>query len=125
MAQPDPATGPPLAVLGTFLLTGAFYALTAHIAARYVLGDVPVKPALGVGLVLAVVALLLRSFGPAPVIAVSLAIDVGAIKSLYRRNWRHTLLVAVAHYTVSAILGITLYNVVRLLGTAPLALDVT
>ena len=119
MAQLDPATGPPLAVLGTFLVAAGFYALTAHLAARYVLGTVPVRPALGVGVVLAAVALALRSFGPAPVIAASLAADVAAIKGLYRLAWRQTALVAVVHYTVSAILGITLFNLVRLLATAP------
>lgn len=117
--QIDPATGPPQAVVGTFLVATGFYALTAHLAARYVLGDVPILPAVGVGVVLAVVALLLRSVGPAPVIAVSLAADVVAIKQFYRLDWRPTALVALAHYTVSAILGITLFNLVRLLATAP------
>lgn len=119
VAQLAPATGPPLAVLGTLLLAAGFYALTAHIAARYVLGAAPVLPAIGVGVVLAVVALLLRSFGPAPVIAASLAADVAAIKTLYRLDWRPTAVVALVHYTVSAILGITLFNLVRLLATAP------
>lgn len=119
MAQPDPAAGPPLAVLGTFLLATGFYALTAHVAARYVLGSVPVGPAVGVGVVLAIVALVLRSLGPAPVIAASLTADVAAIRALYGLDWRPTAAVAVVHYTVSAILGITLFNLVRLLGTAP------
>jgi hypothetical protein len=119
IAQLEPATGPPLAVLGTFLLAASFYALTAHIAARYVLGEVSGRPAIGVGAVLAVVALLLQSFGPAPVIAASLTADVVAIKTLYRLGWRSTTLVALVHYTVSAILGITLFNLVRLLATAP------
>jgi hypothetical protein len=120
VAQLDPASGPPLAVVGTFLLATAFYALTAHIAARYVLGSVPIRPAAGVGVVLAGVALVLRSFGPATVIAVSLAADVAAINRLYGVDWRPTLLVAVVHYTVSALLGLTLFNLLRLLATAPL-----
>ncbi|MFB6354861.1 MAG: hypothetical protein ABEJ92_12345 [Halobacteriales archaeon] len=119
VGQLAPASGPAAAIAGTVLLAAGFYALTAHLAARYVLGSVPVRPAVGVGVVLAVVALLLRPFGPAPVIATSLAIDVAAIKGFYRVGWRATALVAVTHYTVSAILGITLFNLVRLLATAP------
>lgn len=114
--QLDPASGPPTAVVGTFLLAALFYALTAHLAARYVLGSVPVLPAAGVGLVLASVALLLRSFGPAPVIVVSLAVDVAAIKTFYGLEWRDTALVAVGHYTVSALIGVGLFNLVQLLG---------
>lgn len=116
VAQLDPASGPPTAVVGTFLLAALFYALTAHLAARYVLGSVPVLPAVGVGLVLAAVALLLRSFGPAPVIVASLAVDVAAIKTFYGLEWRDTALVTVGHYTLSALIGVGLFNLVRLLG---------
>lgn len=117
--QPDPATGPPLAVLGTFVLAALFYGVTAHLAARYVLGEVPLAPAAGVGVVLAAVALLLRSFGPAPVIAASLAVDFAAIRTFYGLGWRETALVTLAHYALGAILGITLFNLVRLLASAP------
>ncbi len=119
VAQLDPASGPPLAVAGTFLLATAFYALTAHVAARYVLGEVPVPPAVGVGVVLAALSLLLRAYGPAVVIATSLAVDVAAIRTLYGLGWRPTAAVALVHYAVSAILGLTLFNLVRLLATAP------
>lgn len=119
LAQLEPATGPPIAVAGTFLLAALFYAITAHLAARYVIGSVPVVPAIGVGIVLAAVAFLLRSFGPAPVIAASLTIDLVAIKRFYDLDWRPTMLVTVAHYALSAILGITLFNLARLLATAP------
>lgn len=119
ITQLDPATGPPSAVLGTFLLAAIFYALTAHVAARYVLGQAPVAPAIGVGVTLAAVVLLLGEAGPATVIGVSLAVDVAAIRLLYRLAWRQTGLVALVHYTVAAILGITLFNLARLLATAP------
>ena len=115
----DPATGPAVAVAGTFLLAATFYALTAHVAARWVLGSVPFGPAVGVGVALAAVAFLLRAAGPAPVIAVSLAVDAAAIRGLYGLDWRPTAMVALAHYTVAAIVGLTLFNLVRLLGTAP------
>lgn len=118
-AQLEPATGPPVAVAGTFLLTAAFYTLTAHLAARFVLGSVPLAPAVGVGLTLAVVALVLRPVGPATVIAVSLAVDAAAIKVFYGLDWRPSMLVTLVHYTVAALLGITVFNLVRLLATAP------
>jgi hypothetical protein len=119
VAPLDPATGPPLAVAGTLLVAVGFYAATAHLAARYVLGSAPVLPAVGVGVVLGVVAFLLRSVGPAPVIAASLAADVAAIKALYGLEWRPTAFVAVVHYALSAVLGVALYNLVRLLVAAP------
>lgn len=119
VAQLDPAAGGPIAYLGTFLLAAAFYSLTAHIAARYVLGSVPFTRALYVGPVPAAVAILLQQYGPAIVIVVSLAVDLLAIRVVYRLRWRTTSLVAVIHYTVSAIAGITLFNLVRLLSTAP------
>jgi hypothetical protein len=119
LAQLNPAAGGVLAYLGTFLLAALFYTLTAHIAARYVLGTVPLKRAAIVGLVPAAIALLLQQYGPAIVIAVSLAADFLAIRVVYRLKYRTTTLVAVAHCTVSALLGITIFNLVSLLGTAP------
>jgi hypothetical protein len=62
---------------------------------------------------------LLQQYGPAIVIVVSLAADFLAIRVVYRLKYRTTTLVAVAHYTVSALLGITIFNLVSLLGTAP------
>jgi hypothetical protein len=80
---------------------------------------VPLKRAAIVGLVPAAIALLLQQYGPAIVIVVSLAADFLAIRVVYRLKYRTTTLVAVAHYTVSALLGITIFNLVSLLGTAP------
>jgi len=118
-AQLDPAAGGPIAFLGTFLVAAAFYAITLHVAARYVLGDVPIERALLVGPVLAVAAILLQRYGPAVVIAATLALDAFAISAVYRLSWRSTTLVAVVHYTVAVIAGITVFNLVALLSTAP------
>lgn len=117
--QLSPAGGPPQAYLGTFLLAAAFYAVTAHIAARYVLGSVPVRRAVIVGTVPAALGLLLQQYGPALVIVVSLLADYVAIRFTYRLSLRLAAAVSVVHYTVSAILGITLFNLVRLIGTMP------
>ncbi|WP_267641616.1 DUF7473 family protein [Haloarchaeobius amylolyticus] len=119
LAQLDPATGSPVAFLGTFLLAALFYAVTLHIAARNVLGSVPVKPAFVVGPLLAAVSLLLQRRGPAVVIPVLLLLDAFAIHWVYGLDRRETAFVAVIHYTVAVILGFTLYNLVALLSTAP------
>ena len=110
---------PVAALVGTFLIAVLFYAVTAHLAARYVLGAVPVARALVVGVVPAAVSFALGSFHPVYVIPIAAAADFFAIRAVYRLRYRTAGLVALAHYTVSAILGITIYNLVALLGTAP------
>jgi hypothetical protein len=118
-AQLDPAAGTPAAYVGTFLVAAVFYSVTLHIAARNVLGSVPVKRAFIVGPVVALVSVLLQQYGPAVVILVTLVTDAFAIRTVYRLNPRNTAFVAVIHYTVAIILGFTLFNLYRLLLTAP------
>ena len=117
--QLAPVSGPPLAVIGTFVLAAVFYGTTAYLAARYVLGEAPVLPAAWVGVILAAVALLLGPFGPLTVIAVSLAVDLVAIKGLFGLEWRETALVTLGHYVLGAILGVAVFNLVRLLSGPP------
>ena len=119
LLQVQPSAGTLLAIVGTFLVTYLFYATTAHIAARYVLGDVPVARALLVGIVPAVVSFLLQQYGPAISILVAAGADLVAIQAIYRLRYRTAAIVALVHYTVAAILGITIFNLVRLLSTAP------
>lgn len=119
MAQVTPAGGGPLAYAGTFLLATAFYALTVHLAARYVLGDVPLRRALAVGTVPAATTLLLQQYGPAASIAVAVVADALAIHAVYRIRVSLTAAVTVIHYTVSVLLGLTLFNLLRLAATAP------
>jgi hypothetical protein len=117
--QIEPATAGPLAFLGTLLVFTALYGTTLHIAARYVLGDVPVKRAFAVGAALALASLLLQRYGPGITLAVTIALDVFLISAIYRLSWRRTALVAIVHYTVTVIVGFTLYNLIALLATAP------
>lgn len=117
--QLDPSRGGPIAFFGTFVVLFVLYGLTLHVAARYVLGDVPVKRAFAVGAILAAVSLLLQRYEPAVAIAATFAVDAFAISAVYRLSWRSTALVAVAHYTVTVIAGITLVNLLALLSTAP------
>ncbi|PSP55600.1 hypothetical protein BRC82_04790 [Halobacteriales archaeon QS_1_67_19] len=110
---------PVVALVATFLLAVLFYGATAHIAARYVLGDAPIGRAFLVGIVPALVSFALRPYAPAIVIPLAAGADFFAIRAVYRLQYRTAGLVAAAHYTVSAIAGITVFNLVRLLGTAP------
>lgn len=119
LLQVQPSAGTLLALVGTFLVTVLFYAATAHLAARYVLGDVPVSRALLVGVVPAIVSFLLQQYGPAISILVAAGADLLAIQAIYRLRYRTAAIVALVHYTVAAILGITIFNLVRLLSTAP------
>ncbi len=119
VAQVEPAAGSPTAVAGTFLLTAAVYALTLHIAARYVLGDVDAKRAVPLGFVLAALAFAGQRNAPAIVLGASLLVDYVGIKVLYDRSHRLTALIVVVHVTVAIILGLVLSYLVVLLSTAP------
>ena len=110
---------PVVSLVGTFLLAVLFYGVTAHVAARYVLGDVPVVRAFAVGVVPAAISFALQAYGPAVVILVSASAAFFAIRAVYRLKYKTAGVVALAHYTVSALAGITIFNLVRLLGTAP------
>ncbi|MFC7239573.1 hypothetical protein ACFQS4_15505 [Saliphagus sp. GCM10025317] len=115
----DPAGGGPLAYLGTFLLATVFYGVTLHIAARYVLGTVPVKRAFTIGPVLALVSVVLQRWGPLVVVPFMVAVAYTAILIVYDLDYKLAALVAVAYYTVAVIVGFTILNLWLLLGTAP------
>lgn len=116
--QVSPAGGGPLAYAGTFLFTAAVYSLTAHIAARNVLGDVPVKRALLVGPAPAAVALLLQRYG-ALAFVLAIAVDFVLIRYVYRLKARTTALVTFIHVIVSVLLLVVVLSAYRLAGTAP------
>ena len=119
VAQLDPAAGGPIAYLGTFLLATLFYAVTLHIAARYVLGDVRLRRAFTVAPLLGVFSLALQRAGPAITAAVTIAVAYTAIHVVYDLSHKLTVLVAVIYYTVALLVGITIYNLVVLIGGAP------
>ncbi|MFC4988998.1 MULTISPECIES: DUF7473 family protein [Saliphagus] len=119
VAQIDPAAGGPIAYLGTVLLATLFYGVTLHIAARYVLGDVPVRRAFTVAPLLGVFSLALQRAGPAITAAVTVAVAYVAIHVVYDLSHRLTALVAVIYYTVAFLVGLVVVNVLTLLGGAP------
>jgi hypothetical protein len=118
LAQVDPATGGLLAYAGTFLLAAGVYSLTAHIAARNVLGDVPAKRALLVGPVPAAISLLLQQYG-ALAFLLAIATDFVLIRYVYRLKARTTALVTFIHLVVSILVLFVVLSAYRLAGTAP------
>ena len=98
------------AVLGTVLIATVFYGLTAHIAARYVLGDVRIEHGLMVGAVPAaviVVGVQLLGAGAGIVLVVLAAIiaDFLAIERLYDTERRFAAMITVVHFAISVLLG--------------------
>ncbi|MFB6106735.1 MAG: hypothetical protein ABEJ70_07155 [Halobacteriaceae archaeon] len=114
-----PTAGSPIAFAGTFLVTAVFFSLTGHVAARYVLGDVPATRALALGVPLAVVAVALVRRHPLVVLAVAAAVDLGAAHLAYRLRFRTAALVVVVHVTVTVLSSLVLAWVLAVLRTAP------
>ena len=115
------ATGSPLAVAGTFASLALFLSITAHVAARNVLGDVPVKYAFVVGPIPAAVAVVFTAFELNSFVAIFLAIglDGVAVKYLYGESNRLSAYVTFVHVVVSIILGAVLFGLLLLLSSAP------
>ncbi len=108
-------------VLGTVLTLAVFFALTVHIAARNVLGDVPIRNALAIGPLLAVIAVSMTALGVHPALTILLAVvvDALAISRLYGVGRRYTVFVTFIHAVVSVILGVVLFAALTLAFLGP------
>ena len=115
MAAAFTGGGGPFAYAGTVLLTAAFYTLTAHIAARYVIGGTAVTRAGAVGVGLAVVSVALRPYGAVVVVPASILADAVLLRAAYREPPRTTALLVVGHLAASVVLGVALLNLIGLL----------
>lgn len=111
----------PVAVAGTVGSLMVLLTVTAHVAARNVLGDVPFQNALGVGPVVAPFATLPEAFGVQPALAIALAlvVDFLAIDYLYGQRWQLSAYVTLIHAVVSVLLGAVLVSIFLLLTSAP------
>ena len=115
----------PLAVAGTFASFALFLSITAHIAARNVLGDVPVRNAFVVGPVPAAVSVLVATFaaGSSPLIVAgvvaAIVLDGAAIGALYDESTRLSAYITFIHVVVSIILGTIVFGVWALSISAP------
>jgi hypothetical protein len=110
-----------LTVVGTFLLFSLFLSLTAFIAARNVLGDVPWRRYLLVGPPVAAIAFLGTAFDLNPVLVVlaALLVDAGLLVRLHDVRPRLQAAIVFVHMVVTVLLGVVLGGLVLLLGTAP------
>lgn len=117
--QVQPAPGTLGQYVGTLVGGWLLFAFTAHVAATYILGEVPWKRALLVGVAPAVVTVALVRYNPAVIVAVSLAADFAAVHAVYRVKYRTAALVVVMHYVVSLALVLLAANLFALLSTAP------
>jgi hypothetical protein len=112
---------PPLAVAGTVALLALFLSLTAHLAARNVLGDVPIRNAFLVGPLPAAIAVVAAAFElpSVPAVLVALAVDALVIRYVYDLDRRLTAGVTAIHAVVSIILGSILFSLYVLALSAP------
>ncbi|MFB6250633.1 MAG: hypothetical protein ABEI27_02920 [Halobellus sp.] len=117
--------GTPLAIAGTFASLAIFLSITVHIAARNVLGDVPVRNAFVIGPVPAAVSFLITTFARTntPVLffglGLALVLDGIAIHYLYDRAPRLSAYITVIHFVVSVILGTVLFGILAIFQSAP------
>lgn len=110
-----------LTILATYALFALFLSLTAFLAARNVLGDVPKGPAVVVGPPLAAIAFLAATFEFSPFLALAaaLVVDFGLLGYLYGVRGRTALGVLLVHFVVSVLLGAILFGVAVLVASFP------
>ena len=111
----------PLAVAGTAALFALFLTLTAHLAARNVLGDVPVRNAFLVGPLPAAIAVVAAALElpSIPALMIALLVDAVLIKYVYDLDRRLTAGVTAIHAVVSIILGSIVFSLYVLVLSAP------
>jgi hypothetical protein len=115
----------PIAVAGTFASFALFLSITAHIAARNVLGDVPVRNAFVVGPVPAAISTLVGAFvADRPLLiaagfAVAVLLDGVAVRALYEQSTRLAAYITLIHFVVSVILGTIVFGIWALTISAP------
>jgi hypothetical protein len=119
--QAGPGSGSALAVAGTFASLALFLSLTAHIAARNVLGDVPLRNALGVGPPPAAIAVSFTALDLPSWLAVAcaVALDGLLVDRLYGADRRLSLYVTFVHVVVSILLGALVVSLWLLIQSAP------
>jgi hypothetical protein len=116
-----------VALLVTFLLTVLFYAVTLHLAATFLLGEVPSQRAAYAAIVPAITSLLLQQWGlagsgpldpalgVAVVVLVTLVADTVAVSFVYRLKWASAVPLVLLHFAFAAVLGVALGNIAGVL----------
>jgi len=108
-------------VVGTYLLFSLFLSLTAFIASRNVLGDVPWRRYLLVGPPVAAIAFVGTAFDLNPVLVAlaALLVDAGLLVRLHDVRPRLHAAIVFIHLVVTVLLGVVIGGLAILLGTAP------
>jgi hypothetical protein len=108
-------------VAGTLALLALFFTVTAHLAARNVLGDVEVKKAFAVGPVIPAISFVFVALNWPAVVAIPLALaaDFGLFRALYADRLRLAGYLTVIHVVVSIILGVIVFGLLALIQSAP------
>lgn len=111
----------PITVLGTTVVFALFLSVTAHLAARNVLGDVDPRRALYVGPLPAVTALIgvTYSLPEILIVLVALVVDGTMFAWSYGQPRRLVAGMTVIHAVITTLLGIVLGGVVLLIATMP------
>lgn len=107
----DVTGGGPLALVVTLLLAVLFYAVTLHLAATFLIGDVPTQYAARAAVVPAVVSFFLQQWGPAVTIAATLFSDFVAVTWSYDLRWRGAVVLTLLHFAFFTALFVPLNNV--------------
>ncbi len=111
----------PIAILVTIGSFALFLTITAHIAARNVLGDVPIRDAFLIGPLPAIIAVIVTAFSLPSLGGLLFAIigDVAVISKVYDQQIKLASYITLIHFVVSVILGTILYGVLALIGSFP------
>ncbi|PAU83491.1 hypothetical protein CK500_08205 [Halorubrum salipaludis] len=111
----------PITVLGTTVALALFLSLTAHLAARNVLGDVDPRRALYIGPLPAVTAIVGVTYAlpEAVVVLVALVLDGAMFAWSYDQPRRLVVGMTVIHAVVTTLLGLVLFSASLLLATMP------
>lgn len=111
----------PLALLGTLLLFALFLSVTAHLAARNVLGDVDPSVAVAVGPLPAAVAVFGVHVGLSPAILLPLAllVDWLGIRWAYDEEAGPAAYITLIHFVISVLLVIVFGGIMVLLASRP------
>ncbi|WP_049983961.1 hypothetical protein [Halorubrum sp. BV1] len=111
----------PISVLGTTLVFAAFLSVTAHLAARNVLGDVDPRRALYIGPLPAVIGVVGGAFSITEALLVPLAllVDGGMFAWSYDQPRRAVVMMTVIHAVITTLLGIIVLGIGVLLASMP------
>jgi multisubunit Na+/H+ antiporter MnhB subunit len=111
----------PTAVLVTTVAFALFLSVTAHVAARNVLGDVDPRRALYVGPLPAITSVVGGGFSiPAAVtVTVALALDAVMFRWSYEQPPRVVAVLTLIHAVVTVLVGVVFAGIALLLSTRP------